>query len=374
MIDAEGRSLVGDLFAHFGKPVTAPMTDAAFEDLALRVFAWQFRHNSPYAAYCRRRGRTPEAVTRSLDIPTVPTAAFREVDLVVGDPARVETVFRTSGTTQGRRGRHFVPDAAVYHGALLPNFRAHVVPRMDEPLLLSLIPSPAEQPDSSLSHMIGVAMERLGARDSAYFMRADGTLDEAGLEETLRDCCARRRPAVLLGTSFAFVHWTDSLRARNVRLTLPEGSRVMDTGGYKGRSREVAEDALRADYAALLGVAPEWCVNEYGMTELCSQFYDTTVREQVESGKPGQRRKVPPPWVRTAVVDPDTLAPLPPGTVGLLRHIDLANIGSVCAVQTEDLGVLVGDGFRVLGRAAGAPPRGCSLAMDELLTAARTVR
>jgi hypothetical protein len=374
MIDTEGRSLAGDLFAQFRRPITAPMPDPAFQDLALRIFSWQFRHNAPYGAYCCRRGRTPDTVSRWLDIPAVPTAAFKEVDLVAGDPGRVDTVFRTSGTTQGRRGRHFIPDIAVYHGALLPNFRAHIVPAMEEPLLLSLIPSLAEQPDSSLSHMIGVALERLGARDSAYYAHADAGLDEAALEEKLRDCIARDRPAVLLGTSFAFVHWTDSLRARGVRLPLPARSRIMDTGGYKGRSREVAEETLRADYGALLGVPPAWCVNEYGMTELCSQFYDATVREQVESGEPGERRKTPPPWVRTVVVDPDSLAPLPPGATGLLRHIDLANMGSVIAVQTEDLGTLAGDGFRVLGRAAGATPRGCSLAMDELLTAARAAR
>jgi hypothetical protein len=110
------------------------------------------------------------------------------------------------------------------------------------------------------------------------------------------------------------------------------------------------------------------------MTELCSQFYDSILREQVELGAPGERRKIPPRWARTVVVDPETLAPLPPGSTGLLRHIDLANIGSVVAVQTEDLGEALDDGFRVLGRASGSPPRGCSIAMDELLTAARAAR
>src|SRR5690606_39683147 len=120
---------------------------------------------------------------------------------------------------------------------------------------------------------------------------------------------ATRRPVVLLVTSFAFVHWTASLRERDVRFVLPAGSRIMDTGGYKGRSREVAEDELRATYETLLGIPPDLCVNEYGMTELCSQFYDSTVRERVAGVAPGPRRKVRPPGVRTLFFDTDTPEP-----------------------------------------------------------------
>jgi hypothetical protein len=374
MLDAEGRSLRNELLAQLREPVASPMPDELFESLALRIFAYQFERNRPYAAFCQRRGVTPDGLTRWIDIPAVPTAAFKEIDLVAGLPHEVDAIFRTSGTTRGRRGRHLIPDIAVYHAALLPNFRAHVVPELSEARMLSLIPPPAELSDSSLSHMIGIVVERLGAHDSGYYASGTHGLDERALENALLECVADGRAVVLLGTSFAFVHWTDSLRARNARFELPPGSRIMDTGGYKGRSREVAEDELRAAYATLLGIAPVWCVNEYGMTELCSQFYDSTLREQVELGAPGERRKMPPRWVRTVVVDPETLAPLPPGSTGLLRHIDLANIGSVVAVQTEDLGEALGDGFRVLGRATGSPPRGCSIAMDELLTAARAAR
>jgi hypothetical protein len=145
----------------------------------------------------------------------------------------------------------------------------------------------------------------------------------------------------------------------------------MDTGGFKGRSREVGHDELRATYLDLLGIPPTHCVNEYGMTELCSQFYDASLRDAVIRRRLGPDRKIAPPWVRTTVVDPETLAPLPDGETGLLRHTDLANIGSVIAIQTEDVGVIVDGGFRVLGRAAGAQPRGCSIAMDVMLEAVR---
>jgi hypothetical protein len=107
------------------------------------------------------------------------------------------------------------------------------------------------------------------------------------------------------------------------------------------------------------------------MTELCSQFYDSALRDRVVRRLTRERRKIAPPWVRTRVVDPETLQPLPPGRTGLLCHYDLANTGSVIAIQTEDMGVQLEEGFSLTGRAAGAPPRGCSLAMDELLAAVK---
>jgi hypothetical protein len=112
-------------------------------------------------------------------------------------------------------------------------------------------------------------------------------------------------------------------------------------------------------------------VNEYGMTELGSQFYDSTLRDWTERTEMrhlqiSARRKVPPPWVRVQVVDPETLSPLAEGATGLLRFYDLANLHTVCAVQTDDLGQQRGPGFEVLGRATGAEPRGCSLAVEEL--------
>lgn len=140
----------------------------------------------------------------------------------------------------------------------------------------------------------------------------------------------------------------------------------MDTGGFKGSGRDVQPAELLASYRDLLGIDATHRVNEYGMTELCSQFYGTALRD-VSAGRPARDGHAAPPWVRTRAVDPDTLEPVAPGAVGILQHFDLANAGSVMAIQTEDLG-LVDDGrFILLGRAPGAPPRGCSIAMDLLL-------
>jgi hypothetical protein len=143
----------------------------------------------------------------------------------------------------------------------------------------------------------------------------------------------------------------------------------MDTGGFKGRSREVTRAELYGAIRERLGIAPEWCVNEYGMTEMSSQFYDGAAG--TAPADPAARLHAGPAWVRTRATDPETLDILPHGEVGVLRHWDLANLGSVACIQTSDLGVTAPGGFRVLGRAQGAEARGCSLAMDDLLSALR---
>lgn len=369
-------ALLADLAAAMSRPIEQPLDDAEFDRLARSVFAWQFERNRPYAAYCRRRGLTPDSVGHWSAIPAVPTAAFREVELVAGTGAEPDAVFRTSGTTRGeRRGVHLVPDLSVYHQAALPNFAAMLLPDGERPRMVSLVPPPRDLPDSSLAHMIDTVMAQFGARSSRFCASAGGGIDVNELDRALTEAGRNGEIVCLLGTSFSFVHWLDALRDQHRRYRLPDGSRLMDTGGFKGRSREVAEDELRELYLDWLGVPPTHCINEYGMTELCSQFYDSTLREVVLRPRSvGPRRKVPPPWVRTRIVDPETLSPVTAGEEGLLRHFDLANVGSVAVVQTEDIGVAVEDGFRVLGRAAGARSRGCSIAMDDMLLALKRSR
>ncbi len=324
----------------------------------------QFACNTPYRLYCERRGATPESVRHWTEVPAVPTDAFKAAALVCEGAGEARTVFRTSGTTQGaeRRGEHHFPDLSLYDAALREGFRAHLLPDGARLAILSLVPPPEEVPDSSLSHMVGEVMRAFGAEGSGYFVGPEG-IGHAALGVALRRAEEAGAPVCIVGTSFAYVHWLDHLAATGERFTLPHGSRLMDTGGFKGRSREVAREELYAAFGERLGVGEAWCVNEYGMTEMSSQFYDAV------AGWPTPRLHQGPPWVRTRAVDPETLAPLPEGEVGVLRHWDLANLHSVMAVQTADLGVVAPEGFRVLGRARGAEARGCSLAVDQLLGA-----
>jgi len=352
----------------FERPFDLPLDDAAFNNHALRTFAFQFVHNAPYSKYCARRGVTPDSIDHWTQISAVPTAAFKEVALIAGKPEDAQAVFRTSGTTQGaeKRGVHYVRDVALYRASLVPAFAACVLPDDARPLMLSLVPPAGTVPDSSLSHMIDVVMAQFGADGSAGFASVQDGLDVAALSRVLADAERDDVTVCMLGTSLAFLHLLDSMPHR---FTLPAGSRLMDTGGYKGRTREVGVAEMHARYLDALAIPATHCINEYGMTEMCSQFYDSSLRDIV-TGRVRERCKISPPWVRTRVVDPETLEPLPDGTVGILQHFDLANAYSVMAIQTEDLGVISdSSGFQLLGRASGAAPRGCSIAMDILLEA-----
>ena len=363
-------ALAGELEALFARGVGAPLDDDAFDALALRAFRWQFEGNAAYRGFAAGRGVTPDTALSWTDLPAVPATAFKHLRLVSGDPGRVERVFRTSGTTggHGRRGEHHVLRLALYRASALPNFEAHVLPDGARLPLVSLIPSPEQLPDSSLSAMMGFVAEALcPPGEAGWLVEAEGRIREDALRDALAAAEADGRPVLLAGTAFALVHWMDAMARNGWRFALPDGSRLLETGGFKGRAREVERSELYRALSDGLGLPARRIVNEYGMTELLSQFYEPVLREG-RGGDPAARRHVGPPWMRTRILDPVTLEPVPDGTPGLLQHVDLANLGSVCAVLTEDRGVRVEDGFRVLGRVRGAEPRGCSRAMDELLS------
>ncbi len=349
-----------------------PWTDDVFEPWAQRVFAYQYETNAVYAAYVRKRGVTPSTLGHWSDIPWVPASAFKAVPLVSGDASRVQRVFRTSGTTgAGRRGEHHVLDLDLYKSSLIPNMRHHLYGDGPARPILALTPAPAEVPESSLSFMLGVALDVLSGGEGGFFVTLEGVIDTAGLHNALEEATARETPILLAGTAFAFVHWLDWLKEQGGGFDLPGGSLIMETGGFKGRSRVLERAELYASLSRAHGVPLDAIVNEYGMTELLSQFYDLPVAG-TSSMTLEARQHAPPAWVRTRVLDPNTLSAAPIGEPGLLCHYDLANAGSVMAVLTEDLGVAIGDGFKLLGRVQGAEPRGCSIAMDELLSGARS--
>lgn len=359
-----------ELVRVFRRGVEAPLDEDRFDELARRVFRYQFENNPTYARFCRGRGVDPDGRPHWSEIPPVPTRAFKSLRLVSGLEEEADAVFRTSGTTRGagERGEHHVLDLSLYRESLVPNFRAHLLPDGARLPLVSLVPSPERVPDSSLSYMVGVVDEVLAGPGGGYFVDPGDGVRAEELRDALSGLEEREAPVLLVGTAFALVHWMDAMDREGWRFRLPSGTRIMETGGFKGRSRTVSRTELYGGLEARLGVPPERIVNEYGMTELLSQFYEPHLGRS--SGPAGTRKLVSPPWVRTRVLDPVTLESAPPGEVGLLCHLDLANLGSVSAVLTEDLGTEMDGGFRVLGRARDAEPRGCSLAMDELLSAA----
>lgn len=343
--------------------------EARFDALALELFAHQVARCAPYRRLCERRGRTPETVRSWREIPAVPTGAFKEMDLRAHPAAATAKTFRTSGTAGERRGALHLDTLDLYEASLAPTFERFCLPelagRPGRARVIVLAPSAEEAPDSSLSHMLSSMLARRGDPESGVLLR-DGRLDP----EVATDVFERARdaggPVLVCGTAFAFVHLCDALETAGRRVPLSEGARVMETGGFKGRARERPREALYAQIERALGVPPERVVNQYGMTELGSQFYDSVL------ARPGEpRRKLGPPWARVRVLDPETGEEAKAGETGLLSVVDLANAPSVLAVQTADLGRALGDapeaGFELLGREPGAEARGCSIAADAML-------
>lgn len=368
-MSARASALRDELLALFRRGADASLPPAEFDRLARAAFAIQFDGDATYRAYCERRGAIPGSVSGWRDIPPVPARAFKDVRFASGPRGARSAVFLTSGTSSGssRRGAHHVPDLALYDASAVATFRRFLLADGAECRMASLIPPPGDVPDSSLSHMAGAVTDAFGAARTGWFMRGDGRFDGPGLEAALGDAIAAREPVLLLGTSLAFAAWLDGLAAGGRRFRLPHGSRLMDTGGSKGRTRSFAPEELRAAYGERLGVPDHACVNEYGMTELCSQYYDPCLQAgKREDGDP----KASAPWLAAVAADPDTLAPLPDGEWGVLRHVDLANLGSIVAVQTEDVGRVREGRVELAGRARGAEPRGCSLALELMLGAA----
>jgi hypothetical protein len=217
-------------------------------------------------------------------------------------------------------------------------------------------------PNSSLAHYLSLAVQTFGTSGSAHLIGDDG-IDFERLMADLTRAEETGQPYGLLGASFSLVHVLDELQRRGQTVRLPEGSRILDTGGFKGQSRELDLDEFYDALYHTFGVPRSHCINMYGMTELSTQFYDdgNTVCPSVKSG---------PHWIRTRVVNPLTGAAVAKGKAGVLAHTDLAHFNIVTTILTEDAGIETDYGFLLLGRATGAEAQGCSMAVDEFLKAA----
>lgn len=362
-----GDVVTDDLHAR-AHALIASLSDGARDDdardrLLCELLSRQRQLVAPYARLCQHRGVPLNAATIDA-YPAVPTDVFRYTRVAAHEPAADIRVFRTSGTTSGARGQHHVRDLALYDAAAQAFAKHALFSDVERIRLVILAPHADDVFDSSLSYMLTRFVDWFGTPDSVFVLR-DGQLDCDLLARTLHDAHARQQPIALLGTSFAFVHAEDSLG--NERWKLPIGSRLMQTGGFKGKSREVEPEQLRAELSQRYGITEPWIVQEYGMTELSSQMYESTIVDTRSGRKEAPRRLIAPGWMRVTAVDPDTLAPVPAGDVGIARFDDLANLDTVCAIQTADRIRLVDDGFLLLGRAPGSTPRGCSLAMEEAM-------
>jgi hypothetical protein len=327
--------------------------DQKFNSLALELFALQFENNSVYKKICEARKLTPQIVEHWTQIPPVPTSAFKEFELTSLAPNERTTTFHSSGTTEQKPSRHFhnAESLALYEASLWNWFQPHFA---GDGNLIFLTPPARQAPNSSLIHMFETIRQKVGLAETVFegTISADGswTLNFFEIIGKLKSVCASAKPLTLMGTAFSFVHLLDFLAENNLQFELPENSRVMETGGYKNRSRTMPKTELHSLIEKFLGVPRENIFCEYGMSELSSQAY---------AGADGIFQF--PPWTRVQIISPETGREVREDEIGLIRIFDLANVFSVAAIQTEDLGIRRGTGFELVGRAQLAEPRGCSL-------------
>jgi Acyl-protein synthetase, LuxE len=339
----------GSLEAEILRFLNEPAKES-FEPLALAIFEYQRKANRVYAEYCEFL-QTPKRINSWKNIPAIPQIAFKRSEIRSFPATETEKEFRTSGTTGEGHGKHFFRSLRLYEAAVQKGWSYFSLPRNN---FIFLMPHPDDAPFSSLSCMGGYLAD--GQRDR-FVIAKNGSLEIDALLERLSD---QSEAVTLFGTALAFLSLIE--QTPGLQLMLPAGSVAIETGGFKGSGRDIDKLDLYEKMSIHLGIAVDSIWNEYGMTELSSQFYSRGL-DLPHRG---------PPWMSFQVIDPETNEQAAPGKIGLLRIIDLANLWSVAAVLTQDLAIArADDEFHLLGRDPGALPRGCSRAIDELMQSAR---
>ena len=307
-------------------------SDAEFEREALRLFRFQAEHCAPYAEYIRLIGVDPLTVHRIEDIPMLPIELFKSHKLYCGDD-EPQIVFTSSATTGMVQSRHYVADLALYERAFSEAFR-HFYGDARECSIYALLPSYLEREGSSLVYMA----ERLIAESGG------GGFYLNDYEKLLHDISRDPNPKILLGVTYALLDLAENYAPKL------ENTVVMETGGMKGRRKELPKSELHKVLCSAFGV--ERIHSEYGMAELMSQAY---------SFGDGVFRT--PRWMKVLVRDVNNpFARLAAGRRGGLDIIDLANRYSCAFIATQDMGIRYDDGsFRIEGRIAQSDIRGCNL-------------
>ncbi len=346
--------------------------DDEFEALALEIAQFQARNIPAYARLLEARGST---LSSFADIVAVPTDAFRLARVAVHPKAMDQTCFVSSGTSSAARSVHPMRRLDTYQD-LAVRFATEKL--VDDPhsrrVVVALAPHPGSPPTSSLGCMMRALMVALDGRalsvdpDGALFnpdslerwLVSNQGLNFAGLERAARMALERQEPLLILGTSLALVNLLDALDGRTLRC--PRTTTVMQTGGTKGRKLRSTAPDIAQGVARALGIGVERVVSEYGMTELGSQAYSDNLRTGTNT-----TAFTPSPCLRITPVDPVRLRPVPDGEPGLARFVDLCNVDSAVCVLTQDLVVRTDQGVELLGRRPGAPARGCSLDLEDLI-------
>ena len=317
------------------------ISPADFDEVALAVFRYQARHNLIYAHYLQLLHLDPATVKQRTDIPHLPISLFKTQDVRSGNWPPVRT-FSSSGTTGSTTSRHPLIDEDWYRHGARRTFEAIYGPLAGR-AVVALLPAYLERTGSSLVFMAQDFIEQSGHPDSGFFLH-----DLAGLTKVLQALVKSDTPTLLLGVSFALLDLAE-------HYPQPLGNTIiMETGGMKGRRRELTRPELHGCLQKAFGV-PD-IHSEYGMTELLSQAY-----------APSAGRFQPAPTLSVSprdVTDPFATASF--GRTAALNLTDLANLDTVSFIASDDLGRVYADGtFEVLGRMDNSDIRGCNLLVGE---------
>ena len=309
-----------------GKDFTEVRDASGFEAQFHAVKAYQKAHSPVYRRY---------------EYTYLPVAAFKHAAITCFPPGEAAHIFESSGTSGQQRARHYVRDLNLYDQAIRTHWE--LVFGAEPCTLVAHLPGYA--PQSSLVYMATRLMEWYGDEASGF------SVDDVGvLERAIRFSTVSRSPFLLLGAAFGLLDL-----AEEHQWTLPVWGRVIETGGMKTHRRHMTRDALHCALASGFGLPRGQIWSEYGMCELLSQAYTR-----------GGQVYIPPPWMRVDVFDTDGLEqPVPYGEVGVLGIVDLANVHTVSAILTEDLGRRHEKGFEVLGRLPHSEMRGCNFLLSD---------
>ena len=326
---------------HLQKKIFNTDGENDFLETALEVFHYQYLNNPVYHYFTDSLRKNPSDIHTLQDIPFLPVEFFRNHQIITGDPS-FETVFESSGTTGMNPGKHFVRDLALYEESFLRSFRLFYGDP-DEYVIAALLPSYTERSGSSLVYMAEHLIKKSRNSYSGFYRNSNCNLFYA-----VEKARSEEKKILLLGVSFALL---DLAEASPADLS---GVIVMETGGMKGRRKELTRSELHAFLMQKFNLTTVH--SEYGMTELLSQAYSK-----------GDGIFYCPPWMRIIIRDPQDPLTLYTGSAGTggINIIDLANLNSCSFISTGDLGKIYEDGgFEVLGRFDNSDIRGCNLMVE----------
>lgn len=312
-------------------------SDMDFKNLTMQVFKFQFENNPVYRSFCDLLLKHPSDIKDIEDIPFLPIQFFRSHDILASQDS-IQKTFISSGTTGRSTSKHHITDLSIYEQSFRKGFE-NIYGDISDHVILALLPSYLEREGSSLIYMVQDLIKASKHRESGFYLD-----DLSKLSKTLIHLDSTDRKVILIGVSFALLDLVEHQKF-NLGNTI-----IMETGGMKGRRKELVREALHNQLKGGFGV--DRIHSEYGMTELLSQAYST-----------GEGIFHCPPWMRILIRNTqDALSWETHGRTGGINVIDLANINSCSFIATQDLGKLrLDNSFEVIGRFDHSDIRGCNL-------------